>query len=713
MKKITIIITVLILFWLAHQVRSSYLAGGDYNEPSDASEYRLAIRGTSGVFIILKDFLTGKSKLHTTREIRHSLTALNTHEAPLYLTYLWLLTTSNISLQTVALFANTLLVPILFLTAMIFLPYWVSLLVGLVAAVYTPLFAFIFSLMSESFTAVIVPLCVTAGALLVTKTKNIATFFSAGLLLFLLGVSRPVFQFYGLVFLGICYLMIKTKDKRLTIALGVGYLLPTLVWQVFIRINTISEYINPAVANLLEIPHRLITDGWAMDGPSRNSWPNAIEKTFLKQNLFELGFLELERINRFLRNPANSYTGSFPLSQEVLVWLHRLILFFAAWGIKTIFKNRFFLLITSFVIWNTLFISALYLEEIRYQIPMLGLLLLLTGAGIGEYMSLWRQKQIRKWLLFLPLLLIAWFFGRDYLLGLEFWLMPLMGEVSYWRVINFAIVLALLGFFLKRVSHLDKTWRKECTLFFLVICGIVFAPELRSRIWHQWTNALRAQETIEQQILISSTILEKLKDKQGYLIIDFKDPNAAVALEISLNGKVLPQRLAMMNKTSPVDLMAVRQWQRTMSRLGGYKQLDAISANAPAWPNLHDWLVIPITGEQLATENLITVKNVNQLSSSLPIIYGDFLPFGAQNYYEGPTPRIFQGWRTHNKYQIDGDMRLTEKRKLYSVKNSSTLILSNGFKVIDDLSLNVGRQIGRYRIFFLFPFKTGDPEDIF
>ncbi|MBI5449362.1 hypothetical protein HY948_03540, partial [Candidatus Gottesmanbacteria bacterium] len=69
--------------------------------------------------------------------------------------------------------------------------------------------------------------------------------------------------------------------------------------------------------------------------------------------------------------------------------------------------------------------------------------------------------------------------------------------------------------------------------------------------------------------------------------------------------------------------------------------------------------------------------------------------------------------RTHNKYQVEGDMRLSETLPLRSISSRSTFLVSGKVLAGDDLSLVVGNQSGRYRILFLFPLDGKDAVDIF
>ena len=350
----------------------------------------------------------------------------------------------------------------------------------------------------------------------------------------------------------------------------------------------------------------------------------------------------------------------------------------------------------------------------------MGILLLLSGTGVFELANLLRKRDARIPVIALSALFLFWLCLRPYIIGLELWFFPFISDSRVWRWIHIVLATGIVVFACKKLNNADRNekliahhpWvRKVYTLLPFFVYFIILAPALRSRTWHEFRAPLRAGQRIEQEIILKKKALEKLTDKKGYLIIDYQDANAAQYIHIFVNGKERNDLMPIGNRVSPVDLMATRQWQRMLPRLGGYTHVEDALLQAATWPDLHEWLVIPIEGKDVKEENIITVENNNMLSSQPAFVFGDYSPHN-RGFYEGPTPRLFQGNRTHNKYQVEGDMRLTEQRSLKSELNKSTFV--NGRAALtDDLSTVPGIQAGRYRIFFLFPFSTGDPEDIF
>lgn len=212
--------------------------------------------------------------------------------------------------------------------------------------------------------------------------------------------------------------------------------------------------------------------------------------------------------------------------------------------------------------------------------------------------------------------------------------------------------------------------------------------------------------------MINSNALKKLKEKKGYLLIDLKDPQMGKQLQVSFNNKVLSERLPLVQSFSHIDLLVLRQFQRGLPRKG-WSVIEESLLSESVFPNTHEWLIIPLEGDQMREKNTIDVINIYRNSDKPPIIFGDYystLSF-FHTTYDGPTPRIFQGSASFYKFQVDSDIRLPERRYIFSINESA--YYKKGIKQSGDLSSSFGIQTGRYRIFFPFPYTTGDPEDIF
>lgn len=712
MKKILIIILSLFLFILSYQVRTGFINTRNYNEPSDAGEYA---NSAHGLRLYIKNIFSSGQPLYGFSE--HVIGTFNVHGVPLYNTYTTLLSLFSLQPQMIAPTSNSIFVVFLFLVSLFFLPLGISLILGLIASLYTPLFSSIYSWMPENFTAIVIPAMVISASILAVNAKSLGRFLLIGFILFLIGLSRNVFMFYGVLFISIYLLIFRNIRKRNIIGLILAYVLPTFIWLIIVKWSGTSAYAPGNFQIGVFYANHIKTDGWALDG-FMLSWMEVIKNTLL-QNPISLILLRLERITRFFKNPADAYTVSFPFSENGLLFFHVVILFFAAWGVRTIFRNKSLLLIFSAIVWNVFFITSYYLEETRLQAPTIALVLLFAGVGIGEYLRLIHIKSIRNLVIITSSVALIWFYLRSNFLGIELALFPFIENIELWRVINITSVTFLMIYVSRQLwRHDSKIFLKHLWLrrlysflpFFIFF--LVLVPHLRSRTWHQWNSYLSFGQYIEQKIDLSKDQVETLRQVKGYLLVDIQDGNSGYSLSVALNNIPVKERLPMNKMRSPVDLLALRQWQKELPRLG-WGHVENEVATVAAWPDMHQWLVFPIDGNVLKENNKIVVKNTSLLSSARPLIFGDYLPSGLEKYYEGPNARLFQGPSHFNKYQITGDFRLDEKKRLLSIDNKSSFYLASGEKLKNDLSLNLGKQVGRYRIFFLFPYDTGDPESIF
>lgn len=693
MRKVIIILLSIIFFIFSYQVRLGFLNTHDYSEPSDAGEYV----GAATARVPFPFFN------------KNAVKALNVHGVPTYNYYSTSLSFFGLIPQKIAPISNSFFTVLLFLTSLSFLPLSISIILGVVASIYTPLFAAIYSWMPENFTTIIIPTLVILASFLIVRAKDAKTHLLAGIILALIGFSRNVFLFYGILFIAIYLLLFRNLKKKNVFALALGYIVPVLLWLILVQIDNAFPYTPGSFESAVYYANNLKTDGWTLDAV-KVSWLEIIKNTIL-QNPISLILLRLERIVRFFQNPANAYSSSFPFStQENLIAFHFFILFFAAWGIRGIFKNKTLFFIFSAILWNIFFITSTYLEEIRLQAPTIGLVLLFAAVGINEYLKLLQSKYAKIPIIIITSIFLIWFFLRSHILGLELELFSFIKDAGIWRAVNILGAAFLMFYASRKLWEDDHKNLRSLVPFFIFI--LVLASHLRSEIWHQWKAPLLFGQYAEQTIDLTKTQAEEIKKLKGYLLIDMQDVNSGKFLSVKLNDNILKEQLPMNKMRSPVDLMAIRQWQRQLPRLG-WGHVEEEIASASAWPNMHQWLVFPLDGDILKDKNTIIIKNTNHFSSIPPVIFGDYLSSGDEKRYEGPDARIFQGYMHFNKYQIDQDFRLNGKLSLLSISNTSKFYLIDEAVLADDLSLVFGKQTGRYRIFFLFPYRSGDPESIF
>ncbi len=718
-RRLIIIFLGLLLILISYYVRRDYVAIGDINEPSDAREYQIA--ATTNIAPFAQDLLNGKAFTYPIRQWKEAVGYLNTHGVPLYIAYTAFWSALKIDHRAVTLIVNSILTGFLFFTAAAFLPLWIAIAVGLIAVVYTPLFVFLPTWMPDTFSASVLPFLFVAIAYLLARSRKPSALLLAGVLLAATGFTRHVFSYLGVLTLLLYWIIEKGKSAKHNIwYLLLGYGVPSGIWRGILLWTNIAPYAKGVILSALYYSLNLVNQGWYMGVGAPGISVYKILYLITHQNLFAQILLRLERIPMFYRNPAIEYAFSFPLPETILWILHWLLLFLSLWGLRQAFRKKILLYMALPFFWNTLLVPQYVVEDPRTQLSVAGLLILFAGFGLAELQDLFKSSITRKAVFLTSILFIIWIFYQPTVLSIELWLTNTIIPPKIFFYVHNILVGGVFLWATKKLITFERTQhsiiphsRFRLIPAFIPLLGFLFilGYQLRNYRWHEWFTYLPAKQKIIQTIDLLPYQLPLLSETHGYVLIDVEDPNAGKNLEVMFNGAKLTQALPMSKSHSPVDLMAIRQWQQNWPRTN-YSTVDEELANSPLWPSMHQWLIFPIEGKSLREKNQIEVQNTQYLTSSLPKIFGDYPGYQNGLSYHGPSPRIFAGKIIYNRYQILRDIRMSETRRVHSGTNTSMRTDSSG-KQTDDLSVLLGKQSGRYRIFFLFPFMVGDPEDIF
>lgn len=716
MKKLLIFLFALVLFISAYYVRMGFLATKDYNNPSDATEYMVSSNQ------ILKAINSVHSFSDLGKAVPWIFSALDTHNVPfamLYTSLLDLLFPSNHNVANAVL--GAVFVVILFWAGIRLLPFWAALIVSIIAVFYTPLFTFIYSYMPESFEGYLVPtlIFITIFCSLKASRSNLYSIL-AGIVLGSVALFRIELRLVGIPFIIVWFIVQSGKNKlKKALLMSLAHFLLVGGWMILSYVFNPQAYYKIYSYGALYHAYNWEYFGWHFDTAPIPGWDIIdILKYIFFQNPLQLLWLELAQVIRLWFRPATAYIGEYLIPDPVLFFVHTLLVGLAIFGLRKIFFDKRFLFLSIFFIWGSLFSYAP--EESRRQIPLSALMLLFAGVGISELYLLWKQKSFRKTMLLIVFLggvlmnekFVYGFFGIFY---------PQFVTILPLRLLLIAIELFLAFKVAQRLFVFDKK-RKQIikngiiskipSVIPLIAVCIIIAYFWRSPSWHEWSTMLLPNNKIQQTITIDKDILSEFKAKKGYLLVDIKDPKAAKNIEVSMNQKSLSKRLSIKELFSPVDIRVIRQFQRKMPRLGWGTVEDSVYSSS-TFSDVHQWIVYPISGDMLREENTITVRNISQSYEDAPFIYGDYyFSLWSNMSYGGPTPRIFNGTASFYKFQVDGEIRLPERRIIESVRNDSSFFI-NEQKTAGDLSSSFGVQTGRYRIFLLFPYITEEPEDIF
>lgn len=716
MKKFLIFIFVLALFISAYYVRIEFLATKDYNDPSDAREYMFS----SGQILQAINSVHSFSDLG--KAIPRIFSALDTHNVPLAMLYTSLLDllfpSSN---NVVNALLSAVFVVILFWAGIKLLPFWSAIIVSIIAVFYTPLFAFIYSYMPESFEGYLVPtfIFITIFCSLKASRSNLYSIL-AGITLGAVALFRIELRMVGIPFVVIWYIIQSGKNKlKYTLLMSLAYFFLVGGWMISSYVFNPQAYYKIYSYGALYHAYNWQYFGWHFDTAPIPGWGLVdILKYIFFQNPLQFLWLEFAQVIRLWFRPATAYIGEYLIPDRILFPTHTFLVSLAIFGLRRIFFDKRFFLLSIFLIWGSLFSYAP--EESRRQIPLSALMLLFAGVGISELYYLWRQKSFGK-TVFLIIILAGTLMNEKLIYGFLGIFYPQFVTILPLRLFVIAIELFLAFKITQRLLIFDKK-RKQIikngivskipSAVLLIALSIITAYYWISPSWHEWSTMLLPNNKIQQTIIINKDILSKLKGKKGYLLVDIRDPKAAKNIEVSVNQKSLSKRLSIKELFSPIDIRVIRQFQRGMPRLGWGNVEDSVYSSS-AFSNVHQWIVHPISGDTLKEENIVTVRNMSQSHEDAPFIYGDYyFSLLSDMSYGGPTPRILNGTVSFYKFQVDGEIRLPERRIIESVKNISTFF-ENGQKTAGDLSSSFGVQAGRYRIFLLFPYITRNPEDIF
>jgi len=716
MRKLLFIIFSLILFLFSFQIRQGFLASKDYNEGSDASEYLCAAANTAD----LVREITSLNKLPAA--LRGIFIGLDTHSAPTAMAYF-----TAIDLffpgkrQFLAAICNALIVVVLFYVAQRWFTLGIALLIAFTAAIYTPLYAFIYSHMPESFGAFFVPAMMLVVVYLANRSSR--SWWKAllvGLGLGLVALYRIELRWVGIPFIVVWYI-IERKKKPLLPAIVMLSLYLLIVWGWLIasyKYNPNPYYSWANTSAIIYNAYNFRTLGWQFNTAPTPGWKlTDLLKFVLSQGPFRLIWLQMAQVIRLWTRPATVWIGEYFLADTWLFRLHAVLIMLALVGLRKIFFQKTFLLLAIPLVWGSIFSYAP--EELRRQVPLVGIMLLFAAAGIAELKFITTKKAYRRVVFLIIIFSGLMLIPPDMLYGVLSALSPGLNSLLPLRIavilgefiLVLVITLALWHFDSGRRTYGGKGKVHLASLIPLAAFTMFALYQMYDPIWHTWYTSLLPSQKIEQTITIWPKQIPYLKPENGYLLIDLKDTSAAKNLKVTLNGDALQKCFTLKEAVGTIDRLVVRQFQRGMPRLGWGQIEDEVTALS-IFPNVHYWLIFPLTGEVLRETNLITVQNTAATVAAPPLIYGDYYSSRKINIYEGPTARIFQGPASFCKFQVDADLRLPEKRQLFSRTNSSKFYTGQKVNSVD-LSNSIGLQKGRYRIFFLFPYKGGDPEDIF
>lgn len=724
MKKISFIILLFILFVLAYQVRTGFFLSKDYNDPGDSHEYMSAAANAA------KAFEKIDSPNTFLREFPVMLNAFDSHSAPATIAYYTLINLLTLDHNRINILLSSIFVIFIFLLCRRLFPLWIAIFISLIAVIYTPLYSLIYSFMPERFGSFYIPVMIVLASYFASRAKSSPIYaIITGVLLGLASLYRIEFRWIGIPFVfiwtAINFYESKISNKKREvkqiifsgILMFLFYSIFSIGWILASKIFNPNPYYSQSfITHVFYNTYNYALYGWNFDTSPVRSF-SQFWTHIVSQGPIQLVWLQLALVIRLWSRPATVYANEYLISDSLLFMLHYLMIGLAIIGFRRIFSKKLFLFLFIPLAWVSTF--SYIPEDLRRQIPLVGLMLIFAGAGVNELMKIFNYRKLKFLLAYLVVGFLLLTISRGSMYGMIAYIYPPYTSIFPLRIFFF---LFTLGIFVK-ISFLFFQYDKKSN-FLIKNHYIKIIPSLipliaflglswynaRTHFWHEWTTVLQENQTIKQVIKIDEKTLYNIKKTNGYLLVDLKDKDGGKDLKISLNGKIVNDRLKVIETFSPIDLRVIRQFQRGMPRLG-FGTVEESVQSLQMFPNMHYWLITKVSGELISRNNEIIIRNISSNKDEGPILYGDYFSNSSNNTYHGPTPLIFQGPGSFLKYEVDGDIRLTLKRNLLSTENKSIFYIDSNRSF--DLSTSFGLQTGRYRIFLLSPFPNDDPVYLF
>lgn len=376
---------------------------------------------------------------------------------------------------------------------------------------------------------------------------------------------------------------------------------------------------------------------------------------------------------------------------------HQLMLILAAVGLPLALRNwRAALLVVVTILYIWAVCLAVHIE-VRYfviAVPLMLCCAALAAVTLARGVSAcWRAGQMRR-----PVVLATAVVGLAALLRffpvgrlVELTELP-AGALHSVRV---AVMLAAAGLSAAVVGLLvrreaARPWAVVTALLPLALAVLLLLVGWPlANTWHRWRAPLLAGVAVRQDVTLPSDVQPPLRAE---LRIDLLGSSGDNDVVVSVNGEEMrrfaggPSRD---NAVLPPDYY--------------FPIFDAQGLGRKPW---RAWYAVPIPVERIVPSATLRVEarvDGSQKRGSPVMIFGDYAA-PDETVYDGPSPFAPQlyGDTSIEKFLVDGDFRM---RRRVTLRGSSHSSFSDGRDWSDaDLSLERGRQYGRYRIVLLLTY---------
>ncbi len=564
----------------------------------------------------------------------------------------------------------------------------------------------------------------------VKQKWQIAGYFTGGLLIALSMLTKPLFKYIFFLLIPIVLFLLWNYPFRRRIILALMFAIGffSLVGPRLVLTNAVAGHPlwNGTLKPNIEMYAGAVIEnaGWKTDRlsfsdpprgellkvlgndhtrtPTFSDYRQAALRTWLYHPI-DSGGVMLHKIYEAWANPYNDSRYVFLSGTDGQKYYHQLILVLGVIGIPLALSAGgagISLVLVSLYLW-LVFLSVKI--EVRNAFPVMPLMICFSAIAARKIIvgtrRLWHSPN-RYRILIIILSLFAVIVLREILsLGRLLQLFPtLSAAIAHTiRVFMGQVIILTFAYVLIEIFCIDgqsKTSLAAKLLLPLALTILVFtAGRPKAYPWHQWKTPLYPGQAIARQEFFLPADLP-LPEKAELKLDLLPTSRQGYDFVAKVNGKVIKQFSNGLER-SDAALPAGRS----------YSLLFHVRNEKTKPP--HAWYTVPVPlemiqpGEQMRVD-LEVIGNVED--SGFVTLFGDFSI--EEQQYDGPSllsPVYFQDTSIY-KYLVQGDFRMRRKTHLNGLSKSSSY---DGMGWSDsDLSIEPGRQFGRYRIFLVLTYKN-------
>jgi len=632
---------------------------------------------------------------------------------PLFLSLIYFIFGYSLqAVRVIQVLSNILICAVLYLIGKEIKDRKVGILAGFLWAIYLPAVFFSGAILPDNISPLLLILSIYLFTLALRR-EDFKFFILGTVSLAIFMLCRQVMAFIWVFFL-VAIWFIARKGHSFKYALKavltvflvlLGLCLPFSLLNSFTA-NKMNPVNSATIAKQLFISNLPAKDGWITSADDSTIIPREEDrnKFYLeklgknyREHPFIMAGLFLKKLYRLLEKHENTNRINFLLSQSQQLILHRLIVFFGLIGIFLVFhiwrKSILIIISCAYIV----FIHSLFHIETRYNLPLMPLMVLMSGYSLDFLMDSYKTFKgiMFKKLFFVSLAIsICLYFLTQYLsmpILLQFFkeIPPLFANTSLLFIKNFFILSLIAPLYLLVSNKFKKRYAALTTLMPISIIIILFNFSSYNPAWREWSTKLsNPKQYVYQKIILPQFNPDKI-DKLNLKIDMSSGTIRNYDFIVEVNGKVAKRFRGLPISEGKFDMENF------------YKEIIRIIGLKP--DELRQWFTIPLDQDLFKDIDVLNVKifleNVYPSPGNFVRIYGDYRenPYKRIDIFKGPSFALNKSEISHYKFAYSGDYRIDTETALQNLNVYSTFF--NGYVLNkSDLSSDRGIQSGEYRV---------------